>query len=216
MTNIKLNDIHEKLKIKYGSLYEEYPEQEMSALYIEPNNKVLEIGGNIGRNSCVIASLLNDSKNLLVFESDPINAEKLKENRDINNLNFIIEACAISKSELYQKEWITKNKIEIDNNDLQNWQLINTITWSEIKNKYNINFDVLVADCEGALYYILKEEPEFLQNFKLIIIENDFNDWEHKQFINNEFIKFNFSNVYTKAGGFGPCYNCFYEVWKKY
>ena len=216
MTNIKLNDIHEKLKIKYGSLNEEYPEQEMSVLYIEPDNKVLEIGGNIGRNSCVIASLLNDSKNLLVFESDPINAEKLKENRDINNLNFIIEACAISKSELYQKEWITKNKIEIDNNDLQNWQLIKTITWTEIKNKYNINFDVLVADCEGALYYILKEEPEFLQNFKLIIIENDFNDWDHKQFINNEFIKFNFSNVYTKSGGFGPCYNCFYEVWKKY
>lgn len=216
MTINKLNEIHEKLKIKYGYFHEEYPEQMMSALYIEPEHKVLEIGGNIGRNSCVIASLLNDSKNLLVFESDPNNAEKLKENRDINNFNFIIEDCAISKSELYQKEWITKNKIEININDLQNWQLIKTITWSEIKNKYNICFDVLVADCEGALYYILKEEPEFLQNFKLIIIENDFNNYEHKQFINNEFIKFNFRNVYTQAGGFGPCYNCFYEVWKKY
>ena len=128
----------------------------MSALYIEPDHKVLEIGKNIGRNSCVIASLLNDSKNLLVFESDPNNAEKLKENRDINNLNFIIEDCAISKTELYQKEWITKNKIEIDINDLQNWQFIKTITWTEIKNKYNICYDVLVADCEGALYYILK------------------------------------------------------------
>ena len=29
------------------------------------------------------------------------------------------------------------------------------------KNKYRIIFDPLVADCEGALYCILKDKPDF-------------------------------------------------------
>jgi FkbM family methyltransferase len=214
-TTQKLNELHQKLKLKYGNFMEEYPEQEMSALYIKPDNVVLEIGGNIGRNSCIIASLLNNSNNLVVFESDPDNASKLKENCDLNNLNFIIEDCAISKTELLQKDWLTKSKDLINDNELVNWKPIKTMSWLQIKNKYKITFDTLVADCEGALYYILKDEPYFLKTFKTIIIENDFNDIEHKRFVDGEFKRFGFNNVYTKSGGFEPCYNCFFEVWTK-
>ena len=39
----------------------------MSVLYIKPHNFDLEIGGNIGRNSCIISSLLNDSNKLFDF-----------------------------------------------------------------------------------------------------------------------------------------------------
>ena len=211
----KLNELHKKLKIKYGNFTEEYPEQEMSVSFIKPDNIVLELGGNIGRNSCIIASLLNNSNNLVVFESDPENAIKLKENCDLNNLNFIIEDCAISKIELLQKDWITKSKDLINDDELLNWKPIKTMSWLQIKNKYKIIFDTLVADCEGALYYILKDEPNFLETFKTIIIENDFNDIEHKHFVDAEFKRFNFNNIYTKSGGFGPCYNCFFEVWTK-
>lgn len=212
---IKLNELHSKLKINYGNFREEYPEQEMSILYIKPNNIVLELGGNIGRNSCIIASILNDSNSLLVIESDPENAIKLKENRDLNNLNFNIVDAAISKTELLQKDWITKSKDLISINDLPLWKPIKTISWLEIQTKYNVIFDTLVADCEGALYYILKEEPNFLDNFKTIIIENDFTDIEHKKFVDEEFKRFNLKNVYTKTGGFGPCYNIFFEVWTR-
>ena len=212
---LKLNELHKKLKLNNGNFREEYQEQEMSVLYIKPHNIVLELGGNIGRNSCIIASLLNDSNNLLVFESDPDNAAKLKENCDLNNLKFNIEDCAISKTELLQKAWITKPKDLINNNELQHWKPIKTITWLQIKNKYKLIFDTLVADCEGALYYILKEEPDFLENIKTIIIENDFYDIKHKQFVDSEFKRFDFKIDYTKTGGFGPCYNNFYEVWIK-
>ncbi len=30
-----------------------------------------------------------------------------------------------------------------------------------------------------------------------------------------EFIRYNFSPFYWISGGFGPCYNCFHEVWMK-
>lgn len=211
-TNKQLECLHNKLKLNYGSFNDEYEEQIMSILYIKPDSVVLEIGGNIGRNSCIIASLLNDSNNLLVFESDPENAIKLEENRDLNNLNFKIEDCAISKTELVQKDWITKSKDLLNSDELLDWKKIRTISWTQIKNKYKIPFDTLVADCEGALYYILKDEPNFLKNFKTIIIENDFDDIKHKKFVDNEFKRFDFVRVYVKPGG---VYDNFYEVWQK-
>jgi FkbM family methyltransferase len=220
-TNKQLKYLHNKLKLNYGNFNIEYDEQLMSVLYIKPENVVLEIGGNIGRNSCIIASLLNDSSNLLVFESDPKNAIKLKKNRNLNNLNFKIEDCAISKTELVQNGWITKSKDLINSNELLNWKKIKTMSWTQIINKYQMEFDTLVADCEGALYYILKDEPNFLKNFKTIIIENDFECIKHKKFVDNEFKRFGFKVVYTKPYIFGifqgmPCYNNFYEVWIKW
>jgi FkbM family methyltransferase len=218
----KLNDIHNKIILIHGSLQDEYPEQLLSVKYIKPTDIVLEIGGNVGRNSCTIGTILNDSKNLLVVESDPDNSILLKENRDNNNLKFLIEDSAISKVNLYQKDWITKPFDEIEINDIKNWKQINTKSWEEIKNKYNMKFNVLVVDCEGALYYIIKENPNFIQSFDKIIIENDFNDIEHKKFVDNNFIKYNFKKIYSE----GPeryyydfddvvCTSSFYEVWIK-
>lgn len=213
---LKLTELHNKLKINNGTFNEEYPEQEMAAMFIEPNDVVLELGGNIGRNSCIIASLLADSSTLVVFESDAKVTPMLKENRDLNNLKFHIEDCAISNSELYQTGWITKSADLINSNDLSSWTKVKTSTWTEIKSKYNnLIFDTLIADCEGALYYILRDEPTFLENFKKIIIENDFHDIEHKNFVDNSFRTFGFKRVYAKSGGFGPCFEFFYEVWEK-
>jgi FkbM family methyltransferase len=212
---IDLQAIHSKIKLIHGSLMEEYPEQLLSVKYIKPTDIVLEIGGNFGRNSCTIATILNDSSNMLVIESDSDNSNLLRENRDHNKLNFHIEDCAISKVDLYQKGWTTKPIEEIEISDIENWKQINTKSWKEIKNKYNVEFNTLVADCEGALYYIMKENPDFLQTFNKIIIENDFNDIKHKQFVDNEFKKYNLERVYHEQGGWGPCYDFFYEVWIK-
>lgn len=211
---IDLQAIHSKIILIHGSLMEEYPEQLLSVKYIKSTDTVLEIGGNVGRNSCTIATILNDSHNLLVIESDTDNSKLLRENRDNNNLNFHIEDCAISKVDLYQKEWFTKPIEEI--NDIENWKKINTKSWEEVKNKYNMEFNTLVADCEGALYYIIKENPDFLQTFNKIIIENDFNDIEHKEFIDNEFKKHNLKRIHHEQGGWGPCSDFFYEVWIKF
>ena len=42
-----------------------YPEQEMAIPLIEPNNNILEFGGNICRNSLNNTSILNNSNQLL-------------------------------------------------------------------------------------------------------------------------------------------------------
>ena len=83
------------------------------------------------------------------------------------------------------------------------------------KNKYNIEFDTLVLDCEGAFYYILQDIPEILNNINLIIMENDYFDISKKIYIDEILMKNNFNVDYTEGGGWGPCYNNFFEVWKK-
>jgi FkbM family methyltransferase len=211
--NHKLASIHSKLQIKHGSFNEELPEQKMAVRYLTGNEKVLEIGGNIGRNSLIIGQMLkkNDNTNFVTLESDPNIAQQLQENRDLNNLNFLIESSALSKRKLIQKGWDT---IESDTL-LEGYQNVNTITLEELYAKYNIVFDTLVLDCEGAFYYILMDMPEILLNVNLIIMENDYWDINKKQYIDDILIKNNFYRDYFESGGWGPCYNNFFEVWKK-
>ncbi len=109
----------------------------------------------------MISKILNNSNNLLVIESDPPSVSKLEDNRNIISFRFKIERAAISKVALVQNEWNTKPII--DNLIPDAWKIINTITWNDLKQKYYMNFPVLGADCEGALYYILKDEPEFFK-----------------------------------------------------
>lgn len=207
----RLNTVHLQLHLKYGSFAEEYPEQLMTAMFLHPDAKVLELGGNIGRNSCVIGALLNDSRNLVSVESCEADARLLQENRDINNLHFYIEAAAISKVPLIQFGWLTIPS-EIDQ---PGWTRVKTVTFDEVQRKYGIVFDTLVADCEGALYYILRDDPNMLNNINTIIIENDFGDIENMLYVHNIFTSYGLRCVYNQAGGMGPCVANFYQVWIK-
>ena len=210
-TDTNLQTLQLKLKLNYGSFRDEYPEQRMSFNFLNGNEKVLEIGGNIGRNSLIIASLLNDSSNLVSLESDNNIAKQLTENRDLNNLNFNIEPSALSKRKLIQKDWDTIPSDVL----LDGYSWINTITLEQLKKKYNINFDTLILDCEGAFYYILMDMPEILNNINLIIMENDYHDINHKNYIDEILKSNNFYTVYQEAGGWGPCFDKFFEVWKR-
>lgn len=209
--DIKLNGIHSKLKIKHGSLNDELAEQKMAVRYLKGDEKVLEIGGNIGRNSLVIASILEDSNNLVVLESDTIITKQLQENKELNNFHFHIENSALSNRNLIQQGW---NTIPSDTL-ISGYNWVNTISLDKLKIKYNIEFNTLVLDCEGAFYYILIDMPEILNNINLILVENDYTNIDHKKYIDDVLKKNNFSVVYSESGGWGPCYNNFYEVWNR-
>lgn len=207
----KLHEIHSKLSLKHGSFNEEYPEQLMAAKYLTGGEKVLEIGGNIGRNSLVIAYLLDDDKNLVVLESDKNIAKLLTTNKLINNMNFHIESSALSMRKLVQRGWETKCSDVVPDGYIS----VDTITLQQLKQKYQIEFDTLVLDCEGAFYYILTDMPDILNGVNLIIMENDYFDITHKEYIDKVLIDNDFSVDHSEAGGWGPCANCFYQVWKR-
>lgn len=207
-----LANIHSKLSIKHGSLQDELPEQKMAVMYLNGDEKILEIGGNIGRNSLVIASILNDDTNFVTLECDNDIANMLQENRDINNFHFHIENSALSNRKLIQRGWDTKPSEVLEGG----YKWVNTIALDELRNKYNIEFDTLVLDCEGAFYYILMDMPEILDNINLIIMENDYHDISHKNYIDDVLRENNFIVEYRERGGWGPCFSNFFEVWKKH
>lgn len=174
----KLLPIHQNLKgfEPQTELNNEIPEQLMAVEYIRPDDCVLELGGSIGRNSCVINSILNNKENHVVVEPSKKEAEKLRRNRDNNNLKFSIEESAISNVQLYSRGWSTFTtpvKYSVP---------VNIISLQELRNKYNVNFNVLVIDNEGNFVSNLKVFPDILQNIRLILIEHDFNSKEDLDF----------------------------------
>jgi FkbM family methyltransferase len=215
MSNIDMEAymIHSKLQIKHGSFRDELPEQKMAIRYLTGNEKVLEIGGNVGRNSLVIGHILREKQNnnFVTLESDPDIANQLIENRNLNKLTFHVEKSALSKRKLIQKGWDTMESDVV----LDGYKNISIISLEELYSKYNIQFDTLVLDCEGAFYYILMDMPEILNNVNLIIMENDYYDISKKNYIDEILKTNNFNVVYVEAGGWGPCSNNFFEVWKK-
>ncbi len=210
----KLREIHSKLSIKHGDFSLEYDEQKMNVMFLPKDAKVLEIGGNIGRVSCVTASILTHQDNLVTLESHPVYAKQLQENRDLNGLNFHIEASALSKVPLIQAGWNSMPSEVL----LPGYIWVKTISFAELQKKYNIEFDTLVADCEGALYYILRDDPDILKNIKLILIENDFLEQEHLDFVHNLFRQNGFEAVYSQRCEWCrmfPSFEYFFQVWKR-
>jgi FkbM family methyltransferase len=216
----KLKNIHSQLKIGYGDFEEEYSEQLMAVRYLTGNEKVLELGSNIGRNSLVINYILSqkNNNNFVTLESDTDISNILKYNRDLNKFNFHIENAALSKRRLIQRNWDTICSDVL----LDGYKNVNTITLEELNKKYNIDFDTLILDCEGAFYYILLDMPEILNNIKLIIMENDYYNINHKNYIDDILLKNNFYVDYVECGGsmlaynkFPHLYDRFFEVWKK-
>ena len=171
-------------------------EQMMTLRFLSKDAKVLELGGNIGRNSMLIGTLLNNKEHHVVLETSPDIANCLKRNRDQNNMRFHVEDAALSKRRLVQKResWQT---VSTDDN-VEDTFVVRNITLPELQNKYGIQFDTLIADCEGGLFHLLQDDPSVLDNIKMIIVENDYFDQSKQEFVENLYIQKGFKKVYTE------------------
>lgn len=210
--------LHKKLTICHGTFVEEDVEQRLVAKYLTGNEKVLEFGGNIGRVALIVASILNSCGNtdFVSMECNTEIAKQLEENRIKNNLFFHIEPTALSKRTIIQNGWHNVESDEL----LPDHLPVKNISLQEITDKYNIQFDTLIVDCEEAFYVILMDFPEILNNITLLIMENDYLEQYKKDYVDQVLCKNHFEVVYSEKGGWPeeynrfPCYKNFYEVWK--
>jgi len=134
-----------------------------------------------------------------VLESDSDIAQQLAKNRDLNLAKFAIEPRALSKRPLVQRGWDTYPSEECP----EGYKRVNTITLEELREKYPIPFDTLVLDCEGAFCPILMDMPEILDGIQLIIMENDYQEISHKQYVDEVLASRGFVCHYAQAGGWG-------------
>lgn len=216
----RLLEIHNQLHFSDKvQLKKELPEQIMALYHVHPESSVLELGGSIGRNTCVINTILENKSNHVVIEPNPNERQGLEYNKQINNLEFQIEPYVLSMNPLYSRGWYTHNQsvagsIKVDN-----------ITWQQLCEKYNTKFDTLVIDNEGNFVQNLKDFPNILDNIKLLIIEHDFHSQHDLDFFKNHMKSKGFTLVdkYEKTQPLGPGMNwsdgvigdeIFVSVWK--
>lgn len=197
-----LKPIHSKIS-KFNprdQLFKEVPEQIMAVTHIREDDCVLELGGSIGRNSCVINTILKDKSKHVVVEPSPIEYEKLLKNRDNNDLSFHIEHSAISSVPLFSKGWHTFTT------QIPGSIPVKTITCDKFLEKYDLSFNVLVIDNEGNFTQTLKDYPSILNGIRLLMIEHDFKTLDDLKYFTETLTKNGFSlkTQYLKTSKYGP------------
>lgn len=211
----RVHALHQHLNFDHGILHDEFPEQVLAAAFVKEDAKVLEIGGNLGRNSLVLSSMLKSTDQLVVLETNLEVIPKLTQNLRQNQFQTRVEPSALSSVPLISDGWVTVPASIATEEAHKGWKPVATITFDELQTKYAIQFDTLVADCEGALYYILKENPEVLDGIQTVIMENDYWDIDIKNKLDTILRLKGLVRIHHQAGGWGPCYDFFYEVWRK-
>jgi FkbM family methyltransferase len=197
-----LKPIHSQLS-KFNpreQLFNEIPEQIMAVTHIHEDDCVLELGGSIGRNSCVINTILKDKSKHVVVEPSPVEYDKLLKNRDNHALAFHIEHSAISSVPLFSKGWLTFTT------QVPGSIPVNTITYDKLLEKYDLSFNVLVIDNEGNFAKTLKDYPNILNGIRLLIIEHDFNTIDDLNYFIETLTKNGLSlkTQYLKTSKYGP------------
>jgi hypothetical protein len=154
----------------------EVDEQILVSKYIKSFYKVLELGARYGTVSHIINKKLRVKTNQVSVEPDSRVWSALEKNRDNYNSQYHIV-----------KGFISNKKLDLENKDVHyggygssavvsESSEIPSYSLSEIQKCYGIEFDALVADCEGYLEEFMRENPFLYNQLKIIIFEADYPD----------------------------------------
>jgi FkbM family methyltransferase len=162
----------------------EQDEQELVMAHLPPNSHVLELGARYGTVSCAISSVLNDPEMHVAVEPDPSVQAALLRNRAGNGGRFHVWQGVVSnkpyrlcrgpepRSPEYDKyrEYSTYTE-QCDSGALPHMSL------QKLQDMFGIEFDAVIADCEGFFYTFVTENIDMLTQFKTIIYEKDGSPW---------------------------------------
>jgi len=166
-------DIRDQNGTSIDIAHVEKTEQELAKQCIEENDIVFELGARYGSVSCVINSKLKCKTNQVVVEPDERVWEALERNKKANGCEFHIVKGFVSSKKLGLTEINSHNgygttSVEDSSSSIPSYSM------EEINIKYNLTFNVLVADCEGFLELFFDENPTFYDTLRLILFEADY------------------------------------------
>lgn len=174
----------------------EREEQYIGNDYIMPDMIVLELGARYGTVSCVINNKLENPLNHVVIEPDTTVIDALKKNKKSHKSKFkIINGIISEKSMKLNKRGYASNVEFLKKEDLDDENIVKNYSLNKIMKKYNLEFDTLVADCEGCLCNFIKENEKYIKNYKLIIFERDMPNKCNYKLIDEQLKKWNFKQI---------------------
>lgn len=195
----------------------EKDEQTLVKKYIPADGKVLELGARYGTVSCVLSQILNLPH--VAVEPDTNVIQALEKNRENNGGKFHIFNGVVSKKN-FSIKFIDKS---LDPSGygthtvLSDTPSLNTLSLEELQKKYDIEFDCLVADCEGFLFQFFEENPWFLNQLRVIIYEQDGTPWDKMDYsiIDNLLTTNGFTRIHTIPHPTYANNPHFHNVWVK-
>jgi hypothetical protein len=178
---------------------DERPEQEMNIRFLNGTEIVLEIGGCIGRNSLIIASILSPyGGKLVTVEANPSIAEKLKLSRANSGFWFHIIDRPLSRVPMMIYKWYSR-RLEQGQHVPAKWTKLSPITLTQLKQDSGVNnFDTLVVDCEGAFHGVLADFPDIMSGISKVLIENDSRDAQEAEDIHAVFRRHGLSPAWSQ------------------
>jgi len=146
--------------------------------YLRTDHDVIELGSSIGVTSCKIRRLLDKSCRLICVEANPELVQQIELNMLLNkisgdNVTIIPKGIRYHQSNHVDTFFTTGSsnimgKIETRPAGVRR---VETITLSEIIDKYQIDEFSMVCDIEGAEIGMIMEEKEVLRKCQQLIIE---------------------------------------------
>jgi len=181
----------------------EADEQFLVRTYIPKDAKVLELGARYGTVSCVLSDVLNDPTQHVAVEPDSSVIEALTKNRDVNGGKFKIFEGVVSKKgyelafidpkfDLHEYGTYTKKS---------STPSIKNVPLEKLSEMYNIQFDCIVADCEGFFCDFVEENPEAIKDMRVLIYEQDGIPWieytKRYEKLDETLTSYGFKRIYT-------------------
>ena len=180
----------------------EIVEQNLVKTYVKPDDKVLELGARYGSVSIVTNKIINDKSSHYVVEPDSAVWEALLTNMKLNDCNFNIIKGVISKK-----------KLNVCQNNYSTYTYEDQESPIQCYEIPEINFNVLIVDCEGFFETFYNENKSFFKNLKTIIFESDEPERCNYDYLLDEFSNLGFKIV--KCIEEPTCKNMFHYVLQK-
>lgn len=161
--------------LKWTNKYQFYLE------YIKSEDNVLQVGSNFGRDSLVLDKLVGCEHHVVVeYYKDVV--PLLEKYKVIYNSSYSVESGILSLKPTVRKEiFLIRSDTLFD----EMTEFIKCLTLDELEKKYDTTFNILIFNCSGFFYYILRDFDHLLDNVTTIILENDILIIEHKQWVRN-------------------------------
>lgn len=178
----------------------EVDEQRIAREEITPDCIVLELGARYGTVSCAINKNLSNPRNQVSVEPDSDVWDALETNKKANGCDFLIlKGCISRKPVSLGRAGYSSSTLPSDASNVY------TCTLEQLESSCGLQFNTLVADCEGFLEQFFDENPKLFSQLRLVIFEKD---QQHRC---------NYKKIEDAltANGFLPKNTGFQSIWKK-